>query len=185
MGFFSKLRGTMESLFRIGKDGPQLKNTSGTLMSVRNNTDSALANMEGADPTADQHFLTRLYFDNNNAAATGNITKEFATITTSSVIGTTTIPAGARVLRVRMILLGLYTNGDETLTVDTAVGGQVLMAASDNAMLAADGAAVGDIYQTDVDFLMGPGETIDVTLGGTPAAGSCRVEVEYVDPDAL
>lgn len=65
MGVRDTSQGTTNDTFQVGKRGPKLKISSTTRMSVRDEPDAALANMEGADPAADQDFVTRAYGDAN------------------------------------------------------------------------------------------------------------------------
>lgn len=62
MGIYQKIRGTIESIFMIGLNGPQLKDSSGVLQ-VRNSADSGFARLQAATPTGDQDVVTKLYAD--------------------------------------------------------------------------------------------------------------------------
>ena len=68
MGIYEKIRGTIETIFQFGLDGPQIKNDSGGLQ-VRNNDDTNLAPLQVADPSINQHALTKIYFENNTCLA--------------------------------------------------------------------------------------------------------------------
>ena len=70
MSFWSKIRGTFETLFQIGKGGPQLKNNAG-VVEHRNAADAAFAIARGADPVGNNDFLTLQYFNAHNAGAAG------------------------------------------------------------------------------------------------------------------
>lgn len=67
MAIVTNTKGTSRNNFKIGKNGAQLKKSSGTRMSVRDDLDTALANMEGADPLAAQDFVTRQYGEDTYA----------------------------------------------------------------------------------------------------------------------
>lgn len=66
MAVTGNFKGTSQDKFKVGKQGAQLKKSSATRMSVRDNADGVLANMEGADPLLPQDFLTKAFFDANN-----------------------------------------------------------------------------------------------------------------------
>jgi hypothetical protein len=70
MSFFSKIRGTFETLFQIGKGGPQVKNNGGNL-DVRNPTDTGYVIVRGADPVGNNDLVTLEYFNANNEGAAG------------------------------------------------------------------------------------------------------------------
>jgi hypothetical protein len=64
MSFFSKIRGTISTLFQLGEQGPQLKNDSGAV-GARNPADSAYVNARGADPQIADDLVTKRYGDAN------------------------------------------------------------------------------------------------------------------------
>lgn len=65
---WSKIRGTFETLFQLGKGGPQLKNNAGVI-ELRNSVDGAFVIGRGLDPVAANDLVTLGYFNANNAAA--------------------------------------------------------------------------------------------------------------------
>ena len=65
MSTVHNIKGTSKLTFQVGKNGPNLKKALATRMSVRDDADSALAQMEGADPSAAQDFLTKVFFETN------------------------------------------------------------------------------------------------------------------------
>ena len=185
-GFFENLRGTMQTLFRFGKGGNQIKygksvggDTDNTL-EIRLPDDSAFAKLRGADPLDPQDFVTKAYHEANNNAADGNKTAVI-NVGVANVTTVGKVPLNARILRCRLVLDALYTAG--TISIALTTGGTSLMAVADNALLASEQAAIGDIYENslDVPVLTGGGDTITVTGTGL-ATGSCRVLVEYVEP---
>jgi hypothetical protein len=58
MSFYSKIRGTVETLFQLGLDGPQLKSNANTI-EHRNSTDAAFVRTRAADPTGYDDLATR------------------------------------------------------------------------------------------------------------------------------
>lgn len=69
-----RIKGTSNDLFKVGFDAAQLKKSGLTRMSVQNDGDSALANMEGADPALAQDFVTKAYGDLTYLGGGGTIT---------------------------------------------------------------------------------------------------------------
>jgi hypothetical protein len=62
MSLWTKVRGTIETIFQVGLGGPQLKNNAGALES-RNAGDSAFAVHRGASPVGDNDLATKAYVD--------------------------------------------------------------------------------------------------------------------------
>ena len=60
---FKKLAGTSVGQFAIGLAGIILKSTGVDVAQVRNNDDSGFARLQGATPTGDSDFATKLYVD--------------------------------------------------------------------------------------------------------------------------
>jgi len=70
MSFWSKIRGTFETLFQISKGGPQLK-ANGAAIEHRNAADSAFVITRGLDPVAANDLVTLGYFNAHNEGAAG------------------------------------------------------------------------------------------------------------------
>jgi len=64
----SKIRGTIETLFRIGIGGPNLKDNGGEI-EARNAADAAFVNVRGADPVIADDLVTKRYADAIPASA--------------------------------------------------------------------------------------------------------------------
>jgi hypothetical protein len=62
MAFLSKIRGTFEALFQVGKGGPQLKNNGG-VVELRSAGDTAFVITRAADPTGADDLVTKRYGD--------------------------------------------------------------------------------------------------------------------------
>jgi hypothetical protein len=62
VAFLSKIRGTFETLFQIGKGGPQVKDNAGSI-DARNSADAAYVNVRGADPAIADDLVTKRYGD--------------------------------------------------------------------------------------------------------------------------
>lgn len=68
MSILSKLRGTIENLFQIGKGGPNIKNNSGAI-EFRNSADNAFAITRGATPISSDDLTPKLYVDSISASS--------------------------------------------------------------------------------------------------------------------
>jgi hypothetical protein len=62
MSFYSKMRGTVETLFQLGLAGPQLKNNA-SVIEARNAADAAFAIVRAADPTGYDDLATRRHVE--------------------------------------------------------------------------------------------------------------------------
>jgi hypothetical protein len=62
MSLFSKLRGTIETLFQLGLGGPQFKNNA-AVIECRDSADATFVNARGADPVGVNDFATKQYID--------------------------------------------------------------------------------------------------------------------------
>lgn len=65
MSLYTKIRGTIESIFQIGLAGPNLKNNSGVI-EARNAADSGFAIVRGASPVGNDDLVTKAYADTLN-----------------------------------------------------------------------------------------------------------------------
>lgn len=68
----SRLRGTFSNLFSIGSgtNKAEIKNSSGVVQ-FKNYNDSSYVNVQGADPSNAQDFVTKNYLDTSPQAASG------------------------------------------------------------------------------------------------------------------
>lgn len=62
MSIFKKIRGTIETIWQIGRSGPNIKDNSG-VVEIKNSDDSALAVIRFATPVADTDGVNKLYAD--------------------------------------------------------------------------------------------------------------------------
>jgi hypothetical protein len=89
MSLYSKVRGTFETLFQLGKGGPQLKNNSGTVL-FRNSADSAYANVGAATVQLDGGALIKnssgvLQVRDSGDAAFANVQAADAIVTQAKI----------------------------------------------------------------------------------------------------
>lgn len=101
MSLFSKIRGTLETIFQLGgPTGPNLKNNSGAV-EARNSADSAFAVMRAASPVGDNDVANKTYvdtlafrtvvaaqFNGNNALPSNTSTEQFYVVTTTGANAT-------------------------------------------------------------------------------------------------
>ena len=176
MSFYSKIRGTYETIFQIGKKGPQIKNDGSGKLLVRNSVDGAYANMAGLDPAAAQDFLTLAYFNANNAAANG-LTYSKMPVALATKVSTVVIPDNAII---RECLVDIETGYDVGTTIEVKrTGGLVIHATGDN-----DAETTNEYNVPQItDWGAGGAGTVTVTVGGVvPAAGALTVYIAYTTP---
>lgn len=100
MSLWSKIKGTVETIFQIGLGGPNVKNNAGAV-EFRNAGDSAFAVARGASPVNDNDLTTKQYvdlvnkptvvglqFNGNNALPNNSATEQFYVVTTSGANAT-------------------------------------------------------------------------------------------------
>ena len=173
----SKIRGTIETLFRLGLGGPQLKKDIGNI-DARDATDAAFVNVRGLDPLIDDDLTTKRYVDATVALPARTAATWFGQGTDGDVVlgpGTTvltqdmsynnlTIPTGSQ----------LQTNGwrvfvKDTLDITGADAGSIFAIDNTNDGGDAVGAAFGP---SSAAFSFG---TIPSLQGGNGAAGGTGV----------
>lgn len=109
MGFFSKIRGTYESLFQIAKGGNQIKNNT-TALEARNSVDSAFAIMRALDPVAANDLVTLGYFNANNAAAL-NVSVVQMPLALATKVSTSAIPDNSTIVGAILDVTTAYDAG--------------------------------------------------------------------------
>lgn len=95
MSIWSKLRGTIETIFQLGIGGPNLK-ANGVVVEARNAADSGYAIVRGSTPVADNDLVTKQYvdtlarpmvaaaqFDGNNALPSNTSVERFLVVTST------------------------------------------------------------------------------------------------------
>lgn len=100
MSVWSKLRGTIETIFQLGIDGPQLKNNS-SVIEARNSADSGYVVVRGATPVANNDLVTKQYadtlakpiivsqqFDGNDPLPSNSATEQFYVVSSTGANAT-------------------------------------------------------------------------------------------------
>jgi hypothetical protein len=122
MSLFSKIRGTIETLFQLGLGGPQLKNNSG-VVEVRNSTDAAFAIARAASPVGTNDLVTLGTLQKGYTLAPGGAVYGSANIAQFNIIQGTNFPvvSDGTVANDAMywaFSLRGYTSGDITAVLD-------------------------------------------------------------------
>ncbi len=196
MSLFSKIRGTIETLFQIGLQGPQLKKSSGSALDVRDNADGAYAVVRVATPVGGQDATTRAYTDAGDVAsvATSEAYTDTAVagISVAGVVreirfpialgattsSATSIPANAIVNYVA-VKIGTQYSAGATVSVGQTGSLALLMATTDSLPQSTD------MFEVSCDVPWGAGALpVVATIAGAPAAGAGFVIVRYTVPNA-
>lgn len=173
--FPSNLRGTFQSLFRLGSPSSatsvQIKNAASAL-EARNFDDSAYVITRGADAIGDNDYPT--FRQIKDDVSTIRFTIGVAATTDS----TTSIPANARVLEVRLAISTPYSPG-ATVSLGRAGSTSLIQAVTDNDPQSAN------TYTLPQDTDWGAAALpVRATVAGAPAAGAATILVSYSLPDA-
>lgn len=180
MSFFSKLRGTMESLFQLGKGGPNLKNNGGAI-EHRNNADNAFAISRGASPVGNDDHVTLQYFNANNNAATGLtlVTMPLALVTK---VSSTVIPDNAIIKACWLDVLTAYDAGATLNVQRTGDATANPMGTGDN-----DLSQVGQTYNVEQSSDWGAtgAGTVTATIANSPTVGAANLYIAYSMPNDI
>lgn len=176
MSIFSKVRGTIETIFQIGLGGPQVKNNAGVI-EARDATDAGYVKVRGADPAAANDFVTKGYADTNYADGTGAVKEiRFVLDNTASQSSATSVPANAYVISAELKVTTPYSGGS-TISIGRTGSTSLLQTTTDNLTTAANS------YVVDQDTAFGGSALpVLVTVGGAPAAGAGVAIVRYTVP---
>ncbi len=175
MSLWSKIRGTIETVFQIGIGGPQIK-ANGGAVEHRNAADTAFAITRGLDPVAANDLVTKSYGDANYGSS-GVKTIRFV-IGTATVSSATQIPANAIVQNCEVKITTPYSAGG-TIAVGQTGTVALLQATTDNLPQSTD------MFEVEQDTAWGAAPlAVLVTVGGAPAAGAGVVIVRYATPAA-
>lgn len=180
----SNLRGTLQSLFRLGKPSDatsiQIKNNAGAL-EARNSTDAAFVIGRGLDPVTANDWVTLGYLNANPVE--GALLQNSFTVTfgaAGTVDSVEQIPANAYIDRIKVEVTTVF-DGGATLTVgNTATA--ALLAATTDIDLATTGIYMFPINNSS-PLIWSILSVVRATRGGVSTVGLARVTVFYtVDP---
>jgi len=173
MSLWSKVRGTIETIFQLGLGGPQLKNNSGAI-EARDAADATFVIGRGATPVAANDWATKAYVDSGSVIADGGVqTVEWTLGTTASQPAATSIPNGALIFERWLIVTTPYSVGT-TVTLGNAGSPAQLQATTDN-----NPQAVGTYEVREQVTWTGPAVPL-ATIAGSPVAGAAKVMIRYV-----
>lgn len=171
MSLFSKLRGTIETIFQIGLGGPQIKNNA-SVIENRNATDSAFVIARGATPLGPNDLTTKAYVDGlvGGGADVLEIKVAVALATVSSV---TSIPIGATVIEAELDVTTPYSPG-ATISLGQAGSVAEFQATTDNNPQA------DALYQVPQNTSAASTNPLLATVAGGPVAGVATAILRYV-----
>lgn len=172
MSLWSKLRGTIETIFQIGLGGPQIKNNAGAL-EMRNLSDSAFVITRGLTPVAANDYATKAYVDSGGASGAVQEIR-FAIGTGALQTSTTSIPANAFITEATVEITTPYTGGT-TISVGQTGGAVNLFQLTTDNLATANGQYM---VQQDTQGGAAPA-TVSVTIAGAPGAGVGVVIVKF------
>ena len=177
MGFFSKIRGTFETLFQIGKGGPQVKNNAG-VVEMRDPADAAFVITRGLAPVAANDYVTKGHFDANNDAATG-VTVVRMPLAIATKVSTGTVPDNAEIVDAWIQVTTAYDAGALFDIKRTGDAGVAPMGTGDS-----DLATVGTYHvpQDRVNWGSTGLGTVTATLTNIPTVGVAELFIAYVTP---
>jgi len=172
MSLFSKIRGTIESIFQLGLSGPNLKNNAGAV-EVRDAADAAFAITRGADPVGPNDYVTKQSL--TSLPGVMNVIR-YAIGTAATQDSTTVIPATAVIIDCKVEITTPYS-ALATISVGQPGSTSLFQTTTDNLPQAAG------IYQVMQDTPAFAAAVARVTVGGAPAAGAGFVVIQYSVPE--
>jgi hypothetical protein len=172
MSLWSKIRGTVETLFQIGLQGPQLKNNSGAIES-RNATDTGFAIARGATPVGANDLATKAYTDAGDVGASGAVQEIRIAVALVTVSSVTSLPIGSIIVDAQLDITTPYSGG-ATISLGQTGAVAEFQATTDNLPQATG------LYQNMQDTAAASTNPLLVTVVGAPAAGDAQAIVRYV-----
>lgn len=174
MSLWSKIRGTIETIFQIGIGGPQIKNNAGVI-EMRNSTDGAFAITRGLSPVGNNDYATKLYVD-SEAEPNAILEIRYVTGTGATQDSTALIPANAYVVSAEFKVTTPYSGGT-TVSVGQNGNTTLLLLTADNDPL------TNGTYQVMQDTTWGGSPlAVRTTVGGAPGVGAGVTIVRYGIP---
>lgn len=168
MSVFSKLRGTIETLFQLGLGGPNLKNNAGVI-EARNAGDGGFVVVRGASPVGSNDLATKTYVD----------TLASRTVVSAQFDGNDPLPANSGVEHFYVVTTAGPQGAIGELLWDdgTGVGDTTLLAASDGRLIITTQAFTGGTVSLKAESLYAwDGGTSEwVNAGGSATSGGVRV----------
>ncbi len=178
MSFFSKIRGTFETLFQIGKGGPQLKDNGGAL-DIRNNVDGAFVNARGADPVINDDLITLRYFNAHNAGATA-LTVVKMPLAQATKISSVAIPDNSVIWRAILDVTVAYNGASPTFKIQRTGDATVVVEDTGDSDLTAIGTY--EVPQAKSWGATGLGTVTATFAGSGVTLGAAVLYVAYASP---
>jgi len=177
MSLWSKLRGTYETVFQLGKGGPNLRSVAGNI-EARNAANGAYTLLRSLAPsvpgTTAEDVPNMTYFKTSRHV----VKLPVALVTAES---TEELPDNSTVTNCWVEVETNYSAGAELLITRKGDGTVILQAVADNNL---EAAGIYEVKQMTDWGVTGDGEVV-ATITGAPAAGACTVYVECVEALAL
>ena len=178
MTVYKKLRGFVGSIFQLGLTGPQLKPISGGVLEIRDDTDAAYAITRGLDPVGAQDYVTKTYFETNNAAANGLTIVEMP-LALATKVSTAAIPDNATIHWAQIDVTTAYDTASPTFKVTRT--GDATAVALDSTDSNLKKISIYDVPQRTDWGSTGAG-TVTATLVGAPTVGAAMLVIAYSTP---
>ena len=171
MSLWSKIRGTIETIFQIGLGGPQWKNNAGVIEAT-NPTNTGFVITRGLTPVNPNDYATKNYVDSQVGGGADVLLIRFA-LGTATASSATSIPLGAIVLDASLDVTTPYSGG-ATISLGQAGSVTEFQLTTDNNPQA------NGLYEVVQDTVAASLNPVLATVGGAPAAGAATVLVKYV-----
>ncbi len=174
--WFPSIRGIMNTLFQVGKGGPQIKNNAGVI-EFKNAADAAFAIARSLDPVGNDDVVNLRYFNANNAASV-NIACVKMPLVRSTKVSTSSLPDNVVIVRAIIDVTTAY-DASATYTLKRTGDASVApMGVSDS-----DLSTIGT-YAFDQILSWGStgAGTLTATLANSPTVGASVVYIFYVTP---
>jgi hypothetical protein len=172
MAFFSKIRGTYESLFQIAKGGAQIKHSAGVL-EIRDPTDAAFAILRGLPPVGSNDFVTL----GSLSGSLSLVVVRMPLLLVTKVSGAA-IPDNATIFWSILDVTTPYSGGTTWAVTRTGDGTKVLLATGDSDPTVAASYQVPNVLDWGA---VGAG-TVTATVAGAPGVGAATLYVAYATP---
>lgn len=176
MSVWSKIRGTIETIFQIGLGGPNLNNNAG-IIEAKNAGNSAFAIVRGATPVGANDLATKAYVDSGGASGAVQEIR-FAIATAATTTSASQIPANAQITECQVEITTVYPGGT-TISVGQAGALTLFQLTTDNLPTQAVAGAY-NLFSVDQDTPQGATAlAVTATIGGAPGSGAGFVIVKF------
>ena len=178
MSFFSKIRGTFETIFQIGKSGVQLKNNA-VKLEVRDAADAAFVIARAADPVGNDDLVTLRYFNAHNEGAAGlEIVK--MPLAHATKVSTATIPDNSIIAWCIIEVTTIYDGTTPTFVIKRTGDATVILEDTGDSDLTALGTY--EVPQVKSWGATGAGTVTATFAGAGNTVGAANLYIAYSTP---